>query len=298
MSTKFDDSVYRSIVENSIDAVVIINRSGDIVSWNSAAEQIFGYTASEAIGKYVHDILPAHDLRDKANKSFQKFKKKGSGPLVGKVLQVRGLKKNGDEVHVQFSFNTAVVNGELFAFAFIRDISELIDLQEKLIFQATVDPLTNLLNRRAFLQQTEAAFNMSKRHKEPLSLLMIDFDFFKEINDQYGHHVGDIVLKEFSSKTSKLLRTEDIIGRIGGEEFVIALTKTPIEYSLKLAERIRVSTENINIKTPGLSVSFTVSIGVSCIENNDESLQQLLERSDKAMYKAKKEKNCVVSISS
>ncbi len=178
MSIQPEDSVYRAIVENSIDAVVIINRSGDIIAWNSAAERIFGYKASEVLGKYVHDILPAHNLRDKANKSFQKFQKKGTGPLVGKVLQVCGLKKNGDEIHVQLSFNTTVVNGELLAFAFMRDISELVVLQDKLEYQATVDHLTNLLNRRAFMIQAEIAFGLSKRHKEPLSLLMIDLDFF------------------------------------------------------------------------------------------------------------------------
>ncbi len=160
MKSGFDEIIYRSIVENSMDAVVIINRSGDIMGWNIAAERMFGYAPSEVIGKYVHDILPAHDLREKANKSFDTFQKKGTGPSIGKSLMVRGLRKNGDEFHVQFSPNTVEVNGELYVFAFLRNISELVSLQEKLKHQATVDELTGILNRREFLQQSEVADNM------------------------------------------------------------------------------------------------------------------------------------------
>lgn len=288
MSKDFDDLVYRSIVENSVDAVVIINRSGDIISWNAAAERMFGYNSSEVIGKYVHDILPSHDLREKANKSFNKFKIKGTGPLVGKVLQVRGLKKNGDEIHVQFSFNTVEVKGELFAFAFLRDISELISLQEKLTHQATIDELTNILNRRAFLKQAEAAYSMSIRHKEPLTLLMMDIDFFKEINDQYGHQAGDIALQEFAKNISEIIRTEDIFGRVGGEEFFLALLKTPINIAVDMAERIRLAIEGVTITTSNLCFRLTVSIGITSIEKGDSSLQEMQNRCDKALYEAKK----------
>jgi len=295
MLKSFDNAIYHSIVEQSVDAVIVINRSGDIVSWNASAERVFGYTSSEVIGKYVHDILPAVDLREKANESFCKFKKKGTGPLVGKILQVRGRKKNGEEVHVQFSFNTVEVEGELFAFAFIRDISELILLQEKLRNQATIDDLTGILNRRSYIERAGIAFDMSVRHKEPFTLLMMDIDFFKKINDQYGHLIGDIALKEFTHNISKIIRTEDIFARIGGEEFILALIKTPIDIASSLAERIRFATENLTINTSNLSFKLTVSIGISSIEIDDQSLEQVQSRSDVALYEAKKSgRNCII----
>jgi diguanylate cyclase (GGDEF)-like protein/PAS domain S-box-containing protein len=288
MKSDFDELVYRSIVESSMDAVVIINHSGDIIWWNAAAERMFGYDSSEVIGKYVHDILPAHDLREKADNSFNIFKSKGTGPLIGKSLLVRGLRKNGDEFHVQFSPNTVEVKGELYVFAFLRDVSDLVSLQEKLKHQATIDELTGILNRRAFLQQAEAAYNMSTRHKEPLTLLMMDIDFFKKINDQYGHHAGDIALQKFAKNISEITRTEDIFGRVGGEEFFLALIKTPIDIASYLAERIRLATEGLTITTSDLSFTLTVSIGITSIEKGDQSLQEMQNRCDEALYKAKK----------
>ncbi len=283
-----NELIFRSIVENSLDAVVIINRSGDIIWWNVAAERMFGYDSSEVIGKYVHDILPAHDLREKANKSFKLFKNKGTGPAIGKALLVRGLRKNGDEFHVQFSPNTVDVNGELYVFAFLRDISDLVSLQEKLKYQANIDELTGILNRREFLRQAKTAYEMSIRHKEPLALLMMDIDFFKKINDQYGHHAGDIALQELAKNVSKIIRTEDIFGRVGGEEFFLALIKTPIDIAFHMAERVRLATENMLITTPSFSFKLTVSIGITAIEKGDTSLLELQNRCDNALYEAKK----------
>ena len=287
MKKIFHDVVYRSIVEKSSDGVVIINRNGDIISWNMAAEKIFGYTQSEVLGHYVHDILPATHLREKAHKAFCKFKQTGSGPLIGKQLQVEGLKKNGDIVHVLFSPNVIEVKGELFVFAFIRDISNIMSLQDKLARLATTDELTNILNRRAFFQLAEPAFAMSKRHEEPFSLLMIDIDFFKRINDQYGHLTGDIALKTCTQNISRMIRQEDIFGRIGGEEFCLAMVKTRQEVALQLAERIRHETENLTIKTPEAQFKLTVSIGVATLLPEDHSLLVLQGRSDKALYQAK-----------
>ncbi len=287
MKKIFHDIVYRSIVEKSTDGVVIINRSGDIISWNKAAQKIFGYTSSEAIGRYVHDILPAPHLREKAHQEFVKFKETGKGPLIGKQLQVEGLKKNGDIIHVLFSPNVIEVKGELFVFAFIRDISEIISLQDKLEHLATTDELTNILNRRAFFQQAEPAFSMSRRHHEAFSMLMIDIDFFKRINDQYGHQTGDIALMSTTKNISNMIRQEDIFGRIGGEEFCLAMVKTRQEVALKLAQRIRKETENLTINTGDLHLKLTVSIGVATMLAEDESLLVLQGRCDKALYQAK-----------
>lgn len=288
MKNSFDEQLYQSIIENSLDAIVVTDSSGDIIWWNAAAERMFGYDSSEVIGKYVHDILPAHDLREKADKTFRTFKNKGTGPFIGKLLQVRGLKKNGDEFHVQFSPNTIKIQGKLYIFAFLRDISELISLQMKLNHQATIDELTGILNRREFLQQTKTAYDMSVRHKEPLTLLMMDIDFFKKVNDQYGHHAGDIALQQFADNISKIIRAEDIFGRVGGEEFFLTLRKTPLYVALHMAERIRLITENFLITTSDFSFKLTVSIGVTTIKKGDKSLQQMQNRCDEALYEAKR----------
>jgi diguanylate cyclase (GGDEF)-like protein/PAS domain S-box-containing protein len=287
MERIFDDVVYRSIVEKSVDAVVIINRSGDIISWNSSAERIFGYMAYEVVGKYMHDVLLTHDLRETVNASFCEFKINNAEPIAGKEIQVQAFKKNGDVVHVKFNVNTIEINGELFAFAFLRDITDLIVLQEKLKHQATTDELTSILNRRAFLQQAKTAFSMSVRHREPFALLMLDIDHFKQVNDRYGHHAGDVALIKFVENVSDIIRSEDVFGRVGGEEFYLAIVKAEENVYLDLAERIRKETEKLTIYTSGTSFKLTVSIGASTLGKYDESLQAMQYRCDEALYKAK-----------
>ncbi|WP_086933083.1 GGDEF domain-containing protein [Agarilytica rhodophyticola] len=289
MKSDFDDLVYREIVETSIDAVIVTDNLGNIVAWNNSAKRIFGYSASEVLGKYVHDILPAHDIRKKAKDSFKKFKEKGEGSIIGRSLQLRGLRKNGEEVHVQFSVNTVKVRGELYIFAFLRDITELILLQEKLSYQAMIDDLTGIYNRRAFIQQANSALNISIRNTEPFTLMMLDIDFFKKINDEYGHNAGDIALKKFSDNVANIIRLGDIFARIGGEEFILSLLNTSIDNALILAERIRRETENLIINTPGQSFSLTVSIGVASHRKENTTLEQIINHCDKALYQAKQE---------
>lgn len=287
MKNELDSDVYRSIVEQSIDAVVIINRSGDIVSWNPSAERLFGYRSEEVLGKYIHDILPTNEHRKKANESFKKFQHKGDGPLVGKMLQVRGVTKSGKEVHVQFSFSTVQVNGELYAFGFLRDISDLIHLQEKLISQSITDELTGIPNLRYYRERANTSFYLSSKNNEDLSLIMLDIDFFKKVNDQYGHQGGDIALQAFASNISQNIRAEDLFARVGGEEFVIALPKTPIEAAAAIAEELRAATEQLVIKTPDTTFQLTVSIGVASLHPGDSSLEDIQNRCDNALYQAK-----------
>jgi len=295
MDVFYESTVFKAVVEHSVDAVIIINRSGEIVFWNHSAEKMFGYESHEVLGKYIHDIVPTHDVRSKANESFQKFKEKGTGPLVGKVLQVRGLKKDGTEFHTQFSFNKIEINGHLYAFAFLRDITELITLQENLRDQATHDELTGLHNRRSFFNNAKITFKSAQRHCEAYSLIMIDIDLFKSINDKFGHRAGDQALKTFSKAVSQIVRDEDIFARIGGEEFVIALPKTEKEAAYQLAERVRTGAEGLMIESAGNQFHITISAGVAALDQHKKTFEQLYQCADEALYQAKDAgRNCLI----
>ncbi|MEA3521574.1 MAG: diguanylate cyclase [Campylobacterota bacterium] len=172
---------------------------------------------------------------------------------------------------------------------------ELQKANKKLLELASTDELTGIANRRQFFEIAMHYFDIAKRNQTPLVILALDIDFFKQVNDTYGHDVGDEVLKLFTQTIEKILRKSDIIGRIGGEEFSIALQNTYIEDALKLAEKIRYAIENtpyiINEKE---SVQFCVSIGVSTLHEKDKKLSELMKRSDEALYLAKREgRNCV-----
>ncbi|MGK0409532.1 MAG: PAS domain S-box-containing protein [Shewanella psychromarinicola] len=204
-SVPLNESTYKTIVKQSTNAVIIADANGNILSWNDCAEQIFGYTEQEVLGKHVHEILPTKKLKIRADASFDKFKKNNDfGPLIGKGIHVQGLTKACKEVHVHFSPNVTKIDGETIIFTFIRDISDIISLQEKLRLQSTTDELTGILNRRAFLEHFKTAFGLAQRHQEHFSLLLFDIDYFKNINDQYGHHVGDRVIQELRITFNKL----------------------------------------------------------------------------------------------
>ena len=152
---------------------------------------------------------------------------------------------------------------------------------------ATTDDLTNLLNRRAFFAQAEAARLLALRQHQPISLLMLDIDHFKQLNDRFGHATGDEALVKFSATCTEALREHDILGRLGGEEFALALPGTDLDGALHAAERLRQGVLDTRLLTCGNSYTMTVSIGVVLIDP-EEDLPTALARADHALYEAKR----------
>ena len=151
------------------------------------------------------------------------------------------------------------------------------------------DPLTNLYNRRYLTEVSQDLLLLAKRNNSPLSVLMIDIDNFKNVNDKYGHDIGDKVIKLLAEKLIQQVRDSDVISRIGGEEFAVILPNVTINYAKNKAEKIRKEIEliKINIKD-NITLSFTISIGISTFDLiRNSSFEDLLKESDKALYKAK-----------
>lgn len=149
------------------------------------------------------------------------------------------------------------------------------------------DPLTGLKNRRGFEGNARRSIDIAIRYKHPLSVMMLDIDHFKRVNDTYGHATGDKVLAGIALICRQVMRTTDLIARFGGEEFCFLFPETPAEKAFSLAERIRTSISAVIFEADAQSFSVTVSIGISeCISTGD-SLENLLVRSDEALYKAK-----------
>ena len=151
---------------------------------------------------------------------------------------------------------------------------------------ARTDELTGLHNRRSFNESFTLALSAARRHGHPLSLISIDLDYFKKVNDTYGHSIGDLVLKEFADLLKEMVRIEDIASRWGGEEFIILLPDTTCEAAVSLAERIRSTFEKQSCSATPLAV--TASFGVAQLQNG-ENEDDLIRRVDNALYKAKRE---------
>lgn len=175
----------------------------------------------------------------------------------------------------------------------------IIRLEHRILELANSDALTNVLNRRAFIEKMEMELQRSRRTHIPLSLIFADIDYFKKINDSYGHQLGDIVLQKFAGMLSESVRPYDFVGRYGGEEFVICLPHADIIQSRSVAERIRTRVEKMKIFPPDdpKPVTITASFGVASYRlESEDSLDSITGRADEAMYTAKREgRNCVCS---
>lgn len=168
----------------------------------------------------------------------------------------------------------------------------LVDNQAKELAQLiTIDPLTSTKNRRYFDAQLSAEWKRAIRHQKTVSLLMIDIDFFKNINDTHGHQCGDLALKVVSRVLTKcVLRSSDFVARYGGEEFVIVLPETPFSESSVVAERIRKSIESSAFSYEGQEIKLTLSIGIaSGIPQSHTNPEELVKLADNALYQAKAE---------
>jgi len=149
------------------------------------------------------------------------------------------------------------------------------------------DTLTSLYNRRYFFEVSENMVSIAFRERKKVSLLMIDIDYFKKINDTYGHQVGDFILVEFTKEIKRITRNSDIFARIGGEEFTVLLNDTFLDGAKVIAEKIRKAIENKKFIYNDTSINITVSIGVCTLSEEFDSVEKLYKEADARLYKAK-----------
>jgi diguanylate cyclase (GGDEF)-like protein len=169
-----------------------------------------------------------------------------------------------------------------------RALTDLEEAEAQLKFYATIDPLTNTFNRRHFLELSKRKIKRTLTSHGHASFLLFDLDHFKKINDEHGHIIGDQVLQGIAQTCTQHLRPDDVLGRFGGEEFVILLPETKLEDARNIAERLRLLIEETPIETEIGLINTTISIGVAIKEEaSTMSIDLLLSRADRAMYQAK-----------
>ena len=171
--------------------------------------------------------------------------------------------------------------------AIIKWIKHDEEIKVKLLELASIDDLTGIMNRRVFDIEFKRDFANAKRYNKALSLVTIDIDKFKEINDKHGHFFGDLVLKLFAKEVTSLLREGDVFSRWGGDEFCVILPETSGVNAMKVAEKIRFAVKNIHVKTDKSPIYFTVSLGVTEFHVEDKDAMIMIDRADKALYDAK-----------
>jgi diguanylate cyclase (GGDEF)-like protein len=196
-------------------------------------------------------------------------------------LLIRGPVRLEDGALIQLAAGTAI------SFSRLDELE--VQAQQRLYASAVLDPLTGLHNRRHLDSRLKSEFAFANRHGTPLSVLLIDIDHFKKINDTYGHAGGDAALRVLSDRLQRSVRTEDIVARYGGEEFALVARGIETAGALLLAERIRESAAKIQVPHEGKVIAFTISVGISTMsrERVFESIEALLKAADDGLYKAK-----------
>src|SRR5687767_12423689 len=161
------------------------------------------------------------------------------------------------------------------------------DAKEMVAYMVNIDTLTKSLTRRHLFNIAQSEFLRFTRYRRPLSALVLDIDLFKNINDTYGHHAGDLVLRSFSLVAIEQKRVQDTFGRLGGEEFGLLLPETNLEQARIVAERIQKTWEQTPSNMDGEMIYSTVSIGGTEASHDDKSFEDVLRRADRLLYKAK-----------
>lgn len=201
---------------------------------------------------------------------------------IHKIVRIKN--KDNEERIFQVNIKTFFYNTKHYVVSF-TDITELKQYTYELKYQATHDNLTKLYNRQKLNDDFNKEILREERYKHGLSLIMLDIDNFKQINDTYGHDVGDVVLKDISALILKSIRKTDIASRWGGEEFMILLPETSLDNSITIAQTLRKNVENFNFN--GVEESVTISLGVAVFKNGIDCRDTIVKNVDLALYKAK-----------
>jgi diguanylate cyclase (GGDEF)-like protein len=170
----------------------------------------------------------------------------------------------------------------------VRDITDKREAGDSVLRASACDHLTGIANRRSFFEAAELELERWRRFPRPLSVIAIDADFFKNINDTWGHPAGDDVLRHLALTLSANVREIDVVARLGGEEFAALLPSTDLEGAIRLAERFRAAVEGQRVRSGDAEIGYTVSIGVATMEAGVSGVDQLLKLADLGLYAAKK----------
>ena len=269
-------------IDHADEQIFWIDKQGKFIDVNQTACQQLGYSRDELLTltvKNVDVVFPFEQWAD----HWQELQAKSS-------LRFESVHRNkaGKTYPTEIIANFFEYEGAEYNCAFVRDISERKKLEDQLRDKANFDYLTGVHARGHFMELAKQELKRAIRYRNPLSILMMDIDSFKSINDSYGHRVGDLVLKMLTKVCQTSLRENDIFGRLGGEEFAVVLPETDNNQASEVAERLRkaVSLTQVSLEL-GFELKFTVSIGVAILSPQNEDIEVLLNQADKALYQAK-----------
>jgi len=305
---------FRHLVMSAPDAVFGVDQSGKIILANREAASLLGYEDEELIGFSVENLVP-EILRDWHIDHRAHYLEHPSTRVMGKALELSARRKDGKVVPVEINLSHSLTEKGPMVIAHMRDITqrrladdalrdanqqlekqlrEIEMLQASLREQALHDPLTQLHNRRFLDEAIEQALHHAERASEALSIILLDIDHFKAINDEFGHAAGDACLVALANILQRNLRKADISCRYGGEEFLLVLPTTNLEGAVLYAEKLRLLVNNEVFIPEQKEIKFTISIGIASYPSHGATQSEIINKADDAMYVSKRRgRNCI-----
>ena len=281
------DNTIGIILDATPDAMFIVNKKGVILFANNETVKLFGYSKTELINQPIEILVPDH-LKNIHAAHREKYQTHPRRRPMGKGMQLSAKRKDGSIIPVEISLSPFKINEEDFTIAAVRDSTLHVQQTKILSYYAKHDTLTHLLNYASFQNEAERLFKESVRHHDFLGVLYIDIDNFKAINDTFGHQVGDCVLKDIAQTIKQTLRQGDIIGRVGGDEFIILLPRLTKAGDAEQVAKKLVSCVNKPFLIDQLSITASISIGVSHYPADGNNLTTIIGCADTALYTSKK----------
>ena len=273
------------VLDQLQDSIILHTVDGIPRYANRAAWEPRGFTHDEFLALRPFGWLPEGAAPSLPAEEIQhRIRHDGAVTFQSSLLDTEGV-----VVPLEVHARVVEVDGEKLVLSSGRDLTERIESEEKFQKMAFYDELTGLANRALFLDRLRVALAQSARSGRPVAVLFLDIDHFKQVNDTYGHRFGDVVLKAVSARMNESLREYDLLGRIGGEEFLIVCPDTNREGTLDVAERIRKIIKAGEITEGTTTTRMTVSAGVATVSAHDLDVDALFSRADAALYQAKQE---------
>lgn len=280
--------VLSSALESVEDGVVLLDRDLNTIFLNRRMRNFWNISEEEAAGHPPYISLLTRTQRalppGLSPEQARAFPAKRIAEI--KAGDHRRDVRTPDDRHIRIHCTTMPNGGRMLTYV---DVSDLVRTAKQLEILATTDPLTNLFNRRHFLAVLEAEWSRSRRYQRSLSVLILDIDRFKAVNDQFGHAVGDEALKAVARVCMTGKRKSDVVGRIGGEEFAMLLPETTLSRAKMVGERIRRGVDSISLREGDRLIPLSLSIGVAEAATHMPDVNAFMRAADTALYRAKSE---------
>lgn len=275
--------IHSQILDQLHESVITMDLAGFILSWNLGAERLFGYTAEEAIGQNILFLYETEDANDLPARDI--FLERG-----GREMEVKRRKKSGEVFWASLSLSTLFDEYQqpVGLIGYLSDITERKRSEERINHLAYYDVLTDFPNRSLFKKLVDSALQQSYRNDASVSVMFVDLNRFKPINDTLGHGVGDLLLKQVAERFRAALRDNDVIARLGSDEFAIAILDVKQHFHAGLvAQKILATLESV-FSIDGHDLRLGASIGISIYPQDGGDAEALLQKADIAMFKAKR----------